>query len=85
MKILNFSNPVWVNAEHIAFMCDIKTDTLGDIPFTCSEHERSIYPYVDDLWKKVVEDSSVEIAPFVEPPPEQTATPSSGQIPGSVL
>jgi hypothetical protein len=85
MKILSFSNPVWINAEHTAFMCDTKTDTFGDIPFTCVEHERTIYSYVDDLWQMVVEDPSVEIAPFVEPPPVQTATLSSGSIPGSVL
>jgi hypothetical protein len=33
----------------------------------------------------VVEDPSVEIAPFVEPPPIPAATPPSGNVPSSVL
>jgi hypothetical protein len=85
MNILNFSNPAWANAENTVFMCEILTDTLGNIPFTCAEHERNVYPYVDALWKMVVEDPSVEIAPFVEPPPPSTATLSSGEIPTEVL
>jgi hypothetical protein len=85
MKIISFNSPIWVNAEQTAFNCNVLTQEFGEIPFTCASFEREVLPYVDALWGMVVEDPSVEIAPFVEPPPIPAATPPSGSIPGNVL
>ena len=83
-------NPRWVNAEQTMIDCDITTSKFGNevLPFTASsndpeEHGRAVFA---DLVSGVYG----EIAAFVPPPePEpiaqNTATSSSGEIPGSVL
>lgn len=85
--LTSLTNPRWSNAEQTTIDCDITTSQFGDevLPFTanptdCELHGRAIFA-------DIVAGNYGPIAEYVPPPaPENiTATPSSGNIPLSVL
>lgn len=85
--LTSLTNPRWANAEQTMIDCEITTSQFGDevLPFTASAtdveaHGRSIFA-------DIVAGTYGPIAEYVPPPaPENsTATPSSGNIPSSVL
>jgi len=85
-KLTSLSNPRWVNSEHTAIDCEITTSQFGDevLPFTASEND--IEPHGRALFASIVAGDFGPIAEYVAPvEPTQTATPSSGDIPKSVL
>jgi hypothetical protein len=85
--LTSLTNPRWADAEQTRIDCEITTSQFGDevLPFTadandCEPHGRAIFA-------DIVAGAYGEIAEYVLPPPqpEVTATPSSGDIPSSVL
>lgn len=84
-QLTSVKNPKWANEEHTQIDCEITTSQFGDeiLPFTadqndCEAHGRGIFA-------DIVAGKYGEIAAYVPPPPPPTATPSSGEIPASVL
>ena len=86
-QLTSLTNPQWANTERTLINCNITTSQFGDevLPFTanqndCEAHGRAIF---DDIVAGVYG----EIAEYVPPTPlpQSTITPSSGEIPGSVL
>jgi hypothetical protein len=81
------TNPRWANAEQTMIDCEITTSQFGDevLPFTASAND--VEAHGRGIFADIVAGNYGEIAAYVPPPPppESTATPSSGEIPGSVL
>lgn len=82
--LTSLTNPVWADAEHTSIDCVITTSQFGDelLPFTADSndvaaHGRAIFA---DLVAGVYGPIGEYVAPI-----EPTATPSSGDIPQSVL
>ena len=79
-------NPVWANFEHTMINLTVKWDGINEeFPFTANptdpeEHGRAIFA-------AAAAGLYGEVAEYVPPPPQprNTATPSSGDIPASVL
>ena len=93
MQLEYAKNPIWSNAEHTTIDLIIKWENIdAAYPFTaspndCEAHGRQIF-------KLASEGVYGEIAEYVPPPPEPepelnpsvtTATPSSGEVPATVL
>jgi hypothetical protein len=83
-QLTSLTNPRWADEANTMIDCEITTSQFGDdvLPFTasqndCEAHGRAIFA---DLVAGVYG----EIAEYVPPIPS-TATPSSGEISGSVL
>lgn len=83
--LTSLSNPRWADEAHTMIDCEITTSQFGDevLPFTaspndCEAHGRGIFA-------DIVAGVYGEIAEYVPPPPQSTATPPSGDIPQSVL
>jgi hypothetical protein len=81
----SLSNPRWADAEHTMIDCDITTSQFGDevLPFTASAND--VEAHGRAIFADIVAGNYGEIAEYVPPPPESTATPPSGEIPQSVL
>ncbi len=83
-QLTSLKNPRWVNEAHTMIDCEITTSQFGDeiLPFTanqndCEAHGRAIFA-------DIVAGVYGEVAEYTPPLP-LTATPPSGEIPGSVL
>lgn len=78
-------NPRWVNAEKTMIDCEITTSQFGDevLPFTAAAND--VEPHGRAIFADIVAGKYGPIGEYVPPPPPVTATPSSGDIPQSVL
>lgn len=83
--LTSLSNPRWVNAEQTRIDCEITTSQFGDevLPFTADKFD--VEAHGRAIFADIVAGIYGAIDEYVAPPPEVTATPSSGEIPGSVL
>lgn len=85
--LTSLKNPKWVNFEKTMIDCEITTSQFGDeiLPFTASEND--VESHGREIFKDIISGKYGPIAEYVPPPPpvENTATPSSGTIPSSVL
>lgn len=85
--LTSLQNPSWANAEHTMIDCEITTSQFGDevLPFTANHND--VEAHGRDIFADIVAGAYGEIAEYVPPPPprERTATPSSGDMPSSVL
>ena len=83
-QLTSLTNPRWADEANTMIDCEITTSQFGEevLPFTasqddCEAHGRAIFA-------DIVAGKYGPIAEYV-PPPQATATPSSGEIPGAVL
>ena len=85
MNYSSVRNLVWVNPEQTMFNCTVDFEGVGEVEFSCSVSDS--VDHAQEIWAKAMAGEFGEIAAYVPPPPqpESTATPPSGQIPGSVL
>jgi hypothetical protein len=83
--LTSLTNPRWANEAHTMINCEITTSQFGDevLPFTASQNDCEAHGR--GIFADIVAGVYGEIAEYVPPPPPPTATPSSGNIPGSVL
>ena len=83
--LTSLSNPRWVNAEQTRIDCEITTSQFGDevLPFTADKFD--VEAHGRAIFADIVAGAYGAIDDYVAPLPEATATPSSGEIPGSVL
>lgn len=84
-KLTSLTNPRWSNAEQSMIDCEITTSQFGDevLPFTASAND--VEAHGRAIFSDIVSGKYGEIGAYVPPPPPPTATPSSGEIPSSVL
>lgn len=86
-QLTSLTNPRWANAEQTAIDCEITTSQFGDevLPFTASANDVEVHGRA--IFADIVAGSYGLIGEYVPPPllPQSTATPSSGEIPQSVL
>lgn len=82
--LTSLRNPRWANAEQTMIDCEITTSQFVDevLPFTASMTD--VESHGRGIFADIVAGKYGEIGEYV-PPPVTTATPSSGEIPGSVL
>lgn len=87
--LTSLSNPRWADAKQTKIDCEITTSQFGEevLPFTASSTDCE--PHGRAIFADVVAGVYGEIAEYVPPPPpeleQNTATPSSGEIPTEVL
>lgn len=81
------SNPRWANAEQTMIDCEITTSQFGDEVLLFTAMANDVEAHGRGIFADIVAGVYGEIGAYVPPPePENnTATPSSGEIPGSVL
>ena len=85
-QLTSLTNPRWANADQTMIDCEITTSQFGSevLPFTASQND--VEAHGRGIFADIVAGVYGEIAEYVPPPPpENPATPSSGEIPGSVL
>jgi hypothetical protein len=93
MKLEYAKNPVWVNAEQTMIDLVVKWSHFNEeTPFTANQNDNETHGRA--LFAAAAAGEYGEVAAYIPPPPEPepelnppatTATPSSGEIPGSVL
>lgn len=93
MKLEYAKNPVWVNAEQTMIDLVVKWAHFNEeIPFTANQNDKEAHGRL--LFSAAAANKFGEVAAYIPPPIElesesntaaTTATPSSGEIPGSVL
>lgn len=79
-------NPRWANAEQTLVDCEITTSQFGDevLPFTASVND--VAPHGREIFADLVSGKYGAIAEYVPPvEPQSIATPSSGDVPSSIL
>jgi hypothetical protein len=86
-QLTSLTNPRWADEANTMIDCEITTSQFGDevLPFTASAND--VESHGREIFADIVAGNYGEIGAYVPPPPlpENTATPSSGEIPGSVL
>ena len=85
-QLTSVKNPSWANLEQTSINCEITTTQFGDeiLPFTASQQD--VEPHGRKIFADLVAGVYGPISEYVPPPPIQsTATPPTGEIPGSVL
>lgn len=85
MNYSTVNNLIWCGEDKVAFNCDVTFESLGTVPFCCSVND--LVDHAQEIWQRAMAGEFGPIAEFVPPPPpiEVTSTPSSGEIPQSVL
>jgi hypothetical protein len=90
-RITSAKNLFWTSPEEDRFDAEILFAEESEyLPTACGVVEVGVVPHMTDLWNRAVNGEFGQIAPFVPPPEvdpdaQNTATPSSGVIPGSIL
>jgi hypothetical protein len=84
-QLTSLTNPRWANAEQTMIDCEITTSQFGDevLPFTASQNDCEAHGRA--IFADIVAGAYGDIAEYVPPPPEATATPATGTIPTEVL
>lgn len=85
-ELTSLTNPRWANDEKTAIDCQITTSQFGDevLPFTASKFD--VEPHGRNIFNDIVAGAYGPIGEYVAPPPPQnTATEASGQIPQVIL
>jgi hypothetical protein len=86
MDIISVKNCFWVNEDKSIFNCTVQFSTFAyEVEFGCAVFDPT--PHAQEIWQRAMAGEFGPITEFVPPPPpiEVTSTPSSGEIPQSVL
>lgn len=80
-------NPRWANAEQTIVDCEITTSQFGNEVLPFSADQNDVEAHGRAIFSDLVAGKYGAIAEYVPPPPEPeiTATPSSGDMPSSIL
>lgn len=86
-QLTSLSNPKWMNAEHTVIDCEITTSQFGDEPLPFTADQNDVEAHGREIFADIVAGKYGIIADYIPLPvfKENTATPSSGEIPVQIL
>lgn len=83
--VQSIRDPQWTNSEHTGFTCFVKfAEFSEEHPFGCVYDDQ--YAHSKEIWNRVLAGECGPIQEFVDTPqPDANLTPSSGEVPASIL